>query len=84
MALRNFWLEASIGGRKTMVEGGPQSKDGGFVLRVFQRDNGRSVQVAWMHGFVNEAGELELATDIRATTYQAVGENVETWHRTRR
>lgn len=44
MALRNFWLTASIDGRKTLLEGGPVSKDGGMTIRVLQRDDGSKVE----------------------------------------
>lgn len=40
MAVRNFWIEADIDGRKTSLEGGPRSKDGGFNLTVYIRDHG--------------------------------------------
>jgi len=43
MAMRNFWLEGNIDGRKSPITGGPQSKDGGFRLNVRMRDNGESV-----------------------------------------
>jgi len=38
--VRNFWIEADIDGAKTMLSGGPRSKDGGFYLTIKQRDNG--------------------------------------------
>ena len=40
MAVRNFWIEAYIDGRKTDLEGGPRNKEGGFELVVKQRDDG--------------------------------------------
>lgn len=40
MAVRNFWVEADISGRSTMLAGGPTSKVGEMTIRLFQRDNG--------------------------------------------
>ena len=41
MAVRNFWVEADIDGRQTMLSGGPRSKDGGMDVTVYQRDEGQ-------------------------------------------
>lgn len=43
MATRNFWVNARIDGRKTVLSGGPQSADGGMEIEVYQRDRGRIV-----------------------------------------
>lgn len=40
MAVRNFWIEASIDGRKTKLASGPISKDGGATVMIYQRENG--------------------------------------------
>ena len=40
MAVRNFWIDADIDGRQTMLSGGPRSKDDGMRINIFQRDNG--------------------------------------------
>jgi len=48
--MRNFWIEAYIDGRKTMLQGGPRSKDGGFNLQIFMRDQGNSVSVLCVTG----------------------------------
>lgn len=40
MALRNFWVEAEIDGRKTELAGGHQGKFGGMTIRLYQRKNG--------------------------------------------
>jgi hypothetical protein len=39
--VRNFWLSANVDGRSTVMEGGPQAKDGGMRVRILQRDGGR-------------------------------------------
>lgn len=40
MAVRNFWIDADIDGRQTMLSGGPRSKDGGMGVTVYQRNEG--------------------------------------------
>lgn len=43
MALRNFWVETQIDGRKTKLTGGPKNKTGGLRTKVYVRDRGQSV-----------------------------------------
>ncbi len=43
MTVRNFYVKASIDGRKTKLEGGPRLKDGGMVIKVLMRDEGEVV-----------------------------------------
>lgn len=43
MAMRNFYIEADIEGRKTMLTGGPAAKDGGMTVDIRQREEGNSV-----------------------------------------
>ena len=38
--VRNFWIEGLIDGRESNLVGGPKSKDGGFDIDIYQRDNG--------------------------------------------
>lgn len=38
--VRNFWIDADIDGRATMLGGGPRSKDGGMDITIYQRDEG--------------------------------------------
>jgi hypothetical protein len=40
MTVRNFWIEASIDGKNTLLSGGPQNKNGGFYMNIKQRSNG--------------------------------------------
>ena len=40
MAVRNFWIDADVDGRETMLSGGPRAKTGGMTIRVKQRKNG--------------------------------------------
>jgi len=43
--MRNFWIEATIDGRKTKFTGGPRGETGGFDLTIRRKVNGSS-QVA--------------------------------------
>lgn len=40
--MRNFYLEADIDGRETMLAGGPRAKDGGMTVWIRRRNEGRS------------------------------------------
>ena len=40
MAVRNFWVDADIDGRETMLSGGPRAKDGGMSVIIKQRSKG--------------------------------------------
>ena len=60
MAVRNFWIEANVDGRKTKLTGGPRSKDGGLALDIFMRSDGASEKVVHIEGFVDSMGILRL------------------------
>lgn len=64
MAVRNFWLDCQIDGRKTQLQGGPQMKNGGFWLEVFMRHNGQSRLPLVIIGTVTPEGKLELQIDL--------------------
>ncbi len=51
MATRNFWVECNIDGRATKLEGGPRSKDGGFNLTIYQRDEGAIKEAITITGY---------------------------------
>ena len=55
--MRNFWSTSNIDGRKTRLEGGPQSKTGGMNTVFYMRDNGCSV-VACKVSCYERNGEL--------------------------
>ena len=40
MAVRNFWVDVDIDGRKTRLSGGPQRKDGGMTIYIKVREEG--------------------------------------------
>lgn len=53
MATRNFWVEANIEGRKTVLKGGPRAKDGGFVMRIYMRVCGEIQPAMLIVGYVD-------------------------------
>ena len=69
MAVRPFYVEGWIDGRKTPLTGGPRRSDGGMTLSVTQRRKGgieSAVQVSCYPTWVPEAGKLRqvLTTEI--------------------
>lgn len=60
MAVRNFWIRADIDGRKTVLAGGPRSRDGGFDLTISQRDGGAIVEPVEIRGRAHADGSLDL------------------------
>ena len=63
MAVRNFWLEADIDGRRTDLAGGPRAKDGGFSATVFVRQHGSIAKALTISGFTGADGQLRV--DVR-------------------
>lgn len=59
MAVRNFWLTCEIDGAKSLLEGGPRAKGGGFNLEIRQRAEGRPLLVLRVVGSV-EGDQLKL------------------------
>jgi hypothetical protein len=59
--VRNFWIEVEVDGKKTKVATGPRAKDGGFMMNVFQRNNGGVVRAGKLQGFAHSDGRLVLA-----------------------
>jgi hypothetical protein len=62
MAMRNFWIEGNVDGRRTQITGGPQGSGGGFSLVVYQRENNTSKVGVRVTGRVVN-GELILDVD---------------------
>ena len=50
MAVRNWWAQAHVDGRKSLVTFGPKGKDGGFLLKIFQRSEGKSFLACRIEG----------------------------------
>lgn len=59
MAIQNFWIEVKIDGKKEILKGGPKSKDNGFSLSIFQRQDGRVIKVITITGLAFEDETLE-------------------------
>lgn len=72
MPVRNWWIDADIDGRQTRLEGGPRRKDGGFTLRIYQREDGSISKAGWIEGFVGADGALILRGDIGGTPIRMV------------
>ena len=64
--MRNFWIEVEIDGRKTMLKGGPRNKDGGFDLKLYQRQDGHSVCVLELRGVSYDEDKLETHISYRS------------------
>lgn len=63
MALRNFYVEVEIDGRKTDLAGGPQAKDGGMYITLYQRDNGSKLKAVTINCWADENGKLHTIVD---------------------
>jgi hypothetical protein len=50
---RNFWIEADIDGRHTDIASGPRHREGGFRLRIYQRERGGIRTAYTVVGFVD-------------------------------
>ena len=61
--VRNFWIDGRIDGRRTPIEGGPQSRDGGMRLTIKQRHEGGIVTAAHIDGRAMPDGTLRLAIE---------------------
>ena len=64
MAVHNFWLEANIDGKESLITGGPKSKDGGLNLDLFIRTHKQSERILNIQGFAHTDGELVLYVNI--------------------
>ena len=75
MAVRNFWIEADIEGRKTTLASGPRAKGGGFTLRIYIRNKGDISLPLKVEGIAHDDGRLELVTflDEHATREEGGG-----------
>lgn len=65
--VRNWWIEGKIDGRSAEFSGGPQSKDGGFTLKILQRDKGNIVTALHINGRVLSDGTLILHAETGST-----------------
>ena len=58
--VRNFWVEGHIDGRASSFSGGPQRRDGGFSMTVYQRDKGSIVTALRVSGRTLSDGSIVL------------------------
>lgn len=58
MAVRNFYLEAQIDGRKTDLSGGPRSKDGEMSVYFTQRKDGNIISAFRVECIARRDGSL--------------------------
>ncbi len=60
--VRNFWMVCGIDGRTTEFSGGPQSKDGGFFVRIQIREDGDiRHQTVLIRGLARPDGSLQVS-----------------------
>jgi len=60
MVTRNFWVEANIDGRNTLLAGGPRAKDGGMTIDLFIRDDGEIAKALHIVCWVCADGSLRV------------------------
>jgi hypothetical protein len=48
--VRNFWVVLTVDGKETVVETGPQAKDGGIVLKIYMRHEGAVMEALHVGG----------------------------------
>ena len=65
--VRNFWLELSVDGKRCAVATGPVTEDGGFTLRISQRDDGAVTSAGVLYGKVSRKGTLALCWEGQTT-----------------
>ncbi len=58
MAVRNFWVDADVDGRQTMLGSGHRAKDGGMEVTIYQRDDGSISTALRIACRVNWRGQL--------------------------
>lgn len=62
MPLRNFWIEVEVDGRKTVLSGGPRSRDGGMKVTIWQRELGLKTKAVEI---TCEAGQCDIERGFR-------------------
>ncbi|KKM88320.1 hypothetical protein LCGC14_1259900 [marine sediment metagenome] len=58
MAVRNFWIDTRIDGRKTDLSSGPRSRDGGFLQTIYMRDRGSILAAVSIRAYTHSDGTL--------------------------
>lgn len=75
MAVRNFYLQFDIGGRRTKLKGGPQGSNGEFSGTILMRHEGTPLPVVYLWGRVMPDGTLVLRIDPAADVQVEMGES---------
>ena len=78
MAVRNFWIDLDVDGRKTHVATGPRSRDGGFDMAIKIRDEGGIAEAMDVTGRVIEGENGESVLSVTARDPQGNELKVET------
>lgn len=66
--VRNFWVELGVSGRMTTVETGPQARDGGIDIIIYQRNKGDIMTAAQITGRARD-GHLVLTVRMNGQEY---------------
>lgn len=72
VAVRNFWLEAYIDGRKTPLRGGPRARSGGMTVTIWQRDQGSVARALDIECYATECGQLLLVATGDSEEHDAI------------
>lgn len=65
MAVRPFYIDAEIKGRKTRIQGGTARKDGDHTIHIYQRNNGDITEPFLIRQYSTEVkGVHKLVTDV--------------------
>lgn len=72
MAIRNFWLEANIDGRKTPLQGGPRAKDGGMTATLYIRNDGAIEEAVTLDCHANKDGALVVLVEVEGRDVKVI------------
>jgi hypothetical protein len=78
MAVRNFWVEAEIDGRSTLLAGGPRANVGCMTVRVTMRDQGVIIPACTVECIPLEDGTLHVYIKTMRPTNVKL-QNLDSW-----
>ena len=70
--MRNFYMESQVDGRKTLITGGPRTKDGGMVITLYQKEKGESVEILDVISSVLPNGKLKTVIWMKGVEPQVI------------
>jgi hypothetical protein len=73
MAVRNFYIDADIDGRRTGLSGGPASKTGGLSATILVRHAGSILRAVQIRAHARADGTLTLTVTPTSDATNAVG-----------